>query len=80
MIKHPELGVFYHNFHGELMFQRASEFHRLSDEDLFGFTAILKPCSLSFKFHDLIILELKKRAELRRQEELKKGAGSSKKN
>ena len=79
VIEHPQLGVFYHNYHGDLMFQRASEFHRLSDEDLFGFTGILKPCSLGLKFHDPIIIELKKRAEQRRQEELKKGAGTSKK-
>ena len=79
VIEHPELGVFYHNFHGELMFQRASEFHRLSDEDLFGFIGIFIPCSLGFKFKDLIIIELKKRAEQRRQEELKKGVGTSKK-
>ena len=55
VIEHPELGVFYHNFHGELTFQRASEFHRLSDEDLFRFIGILIPCSLGFKFKDLII-------------------------
>ena len=64
VIEHPELGVFYHNYHGDLMFQRASEFHRLSDEDLFGFSSII---------------ELKMRVELRRKEEMKKGAGSSKK-
>ena len=63
VIEHPELGVFYHNFHGELIFQRASEFHRLSDEDLFWFTGILIPSSLGLKFHDLIIIELNKRAE-----------------
>ena len=78
VIEHPELGVFYQNYHGDLMFQRALELQRLNNEDLFGFTKLLKPSPPAFKLHDLLMAELKRRADLIKKEEVKKGVGSTK--
>ena len=58
VIEYPKLGVFYQNFHGDIMFQRASDLKRLKNEDLFGFFKLIKPSPPAFKPHDLIKVEL----------------------
>ena len=75
----PELGMWYQNFHGQILFVKASELKKHPRENLFNFLKVMKRFGEAIKFHDALKSEIQRRDIQVKKEQEKKGAGASKK-
>ena len=77
VIELPELGMFYRNHLGKLLFVKASDLKKFKNEDLVVFLDIMKKIPSSLKFHDVLKGEMQRRINMVKMAEMKKGAGVS---